>query len=201
VKNYRDEFDPFFPNVRKGWHKRPMRDYCKAVYDSFSDLSLEDFTSLLKQNIYKQHAFEALIEETEMAQDQDGQANSFAKRLITGQAAEQYFASRYKAVQQFRDFEIEDATKFGCGFDFRLSSPNIFYVVEVKGLNDPNGNITLTNKEHHVASILRDKYFLFVVKNFKETPFHEVYQNPLSGDLIFRKVEQKIIQTSWAARV
>jgi hypothetical protein len=24
IKNYRDEFDPLFPNRRKGWHKRPF---------------------------------------------------------------------------------------------------------------------------------------------------------------------------------
>jgi hypothetical protein len=28
IKNYRDEFDPLFPNARKGWHKRPIRSYC-----------------------------------------------------------------------------------------------------------------------------------------------------------------------------
>ena len=29
IQNYRDEFDPYFPNERKGWHKRDLRDYCK----------------------------------------------------------------------------------------------------------------------------------------------------------------------------
>ena len=32
IKNYRDEFDPVFPNKRKGWHKRPMRNYCKQKW-------------------------------------------------------------------------------------------------------------------------------------------------------------------------
>ena len=27
VKNYRDEFDPLFPNERQGWHKREIRKY------------------------------------------------------------------------------------------------------------------------------------------------------------------------------
>ena len=35
IKNYRDEFDPLFPNRRKGWHKRPTRDYCKKLYQEF----------------------------------------------------------------------------------------------------------------------------------------------------------------------
>ena len=34
IKNYRDEFDPLFPNRRKGWHKRPIRDYCLKVFES-----------------------------------------------------------------------------------------------------------------------------------------------------------------------
>jgi hypothetical protein len=33
IKNYRDEFDPLFPNRRKGWHKRPIRDYCRKVFE------------------------------------------------------------------------------------------------------------------------------------------------------------------------
>lgn len=33
IKNYRDEFDPLFPNRRMGWHKRPTRDYCREVFE------------------------------------------------------------------------------------------------------------------------------------------------------------------------
>ena len=29
IKNYRDEFDPFFPNSRKGRRNRDIRNYCK----------------------------------------------------------------------------------------------------------------------------------------------------------------------------
>ena len=32
IKNYRDEFDPLFPNQRKGWHKRATRDYCLEIF-------------------------------------------------------------------------------------------------------------------------------------------------------------------------
>src|ERR1700685_1212652 len=48
VKNYRDEFDPLFPNPRMGWHKRPMRDYCREVYEEYKDLDLESFTGLIE---------------------------------------------------------------------------------------------------------------------------------------------------------
>ena len=198
VKNYRDEFDPLFPNSRKGWHKRPVRDYCKAVYDSFSGLNLENFTNLLKRIIYREHDLDVLMEEVERKQGED---RTFAKRLITGQAAEQYFKSKYKEVSLFKDFELEDTTKLGCGFDFRLFSPSVFYGIEVKGLSESSGSIALTSKEHSVASILKKRFFLFVVKNFKENPFHELYRDPLNGRLIFSRVEQKTVQISWTSKV
>jgi hypothetical protein len=198
IKNYRDEFDPLFPNSRKGWHKRPTRDYCKVVYDAFGGLDLEDFTNLLKRVIYREHDLGVLIEEVERKQ---GDARSFAKRLITGQAAEQYFKSKYKEIDLFRDFDLEDTTQLGCGFDFKLFSPSVFYGIEVKGLSEPNGSIALTNKEHSVASILKDRFFLFVVKNFKEVPFHELYQDPLNGNLVFARTEQRILQVSWTAKL
>jgi hypothetical protein len=194
VKNYRDEFDPLFPNIRKGWHKRPMRGYCKALFDAFGGFSLEDFTRLLKRIIYKGHDLDVLMEDVEKKQGDD---RSFAKRLITGQAAEQYFRSRYREIQFFKNLQLEDTTTFGCGFDFRLSSPDTFYGIEVKGLSESSGSVALTSKEHSVASILRERFFLFVVKDFKNTPFHELYQDPLNGKLIFSRVERATVQVSW----
>ncbi len=198
VKNYRDEFDPIFPNKRKGWHRRPVRDYCRAVLDSFGGLNLEDFTSLLKRLIYKEHDLDLLMEEVER---EKGEYLSFAKRLMTGQAAEQYFKSKYKEVGFFKDLELEDTTRLGCGFDFRLHSPSTFYGVEVKGLSETSGTIAFTDKEHAVASLLRERFFLYVVKNFRESPFHELYQDPLDGKLVFDRVEQKAVQISWTTRL
>lgn len=198
LKNYRDEFDPLFPNKRQGWHKRPIRAYCKAVYDTYGNMELNSFTTLLKKVIYKKPDVEVLEEETERKQ---GQRRSFAKRLITGQAAEQYFKSIYKQIALFREYEIEDTTAQGCGFDFKLFSPNTFYGVEVKGLSESTGSVALTDKEHTVASMLGKRYFLCIVKNFKENPFHELHQDPLNGKLVFNRVRQKIVQVSWTAKV
>lgn len=139
-----------------------------------------------------------LIEEVERRQGVD---RSFAKRLITGQAAEEYFRTKYKEISLFKDFQFEDTTKLGCGFDFRLFSPSIFYGIEVKGLSESSASVALTSKEHSVASILKERFFLFVVKNFKEDPFHELYRDPLNGKLVFSRVEQRAVQVSWATRV
>ncbi len=198
IKNYRDEFDPLYPNNRKGWHKRTMRAYCKTILNEFGDLQLDEFVKLLKTIIYKDYDLDSLIEEIAKTEGED---SSFAKRLITGHAAENYFTQKYKEVDLFRECELEDKTKCGCGFDFWLVSPDSFYAVEVKGINEQSGNISMTKKEHTVASVLRNQYFLFVVTNFRETPFHQLFRDPLNSDLAFEKIEQKIIQTSWAARV
>jgi len=198
VKNYRDEFDPLFPNRRKGWHKRSIRGYCKAVYDAFGALNLEDFTMLLKQVVYRKPDVDILMEEVE---EEHGEDRSFAKRLITGQAAEQYFRSKYKEVEIFRGLELEDTTRLGCGFDFRLFSPTVFYGIEVKGLNETSGSVALTDKEHSVAAKLRMRFFLFVVKNFRENPFHELYQDPLGGRLVFTRVEQKTLHIRWTTNL
>jgi ribonuclease BN (tRNA processing enzyme) len=71
--------------------------------------------------------------------DDDG-ASFFAKRLITGLAADDYLA------------------------------------VEVKGIREQAGGLSLTPKEYEVASSLASRFFLFVVKNFRESPFHEIFR-------------------------
>src|SRR2546427_5374517 len=48
IKNYRDEFDPLFSNRRKGWHKRPTRDYCFKMFEDYKTLDLEAFSGLVK---------------------------------------------------------------------------------------------------------------------------------------------------------
>ena len=199
IKNYRDEFDPVFPNKRKGWHKREMRQYCKDIYTFYKDLDLNKFSTLLKQIIYKNSDLDILMEKISQKEDKE---SSFAKRLITGQAAEKYFKNRYTEIDIFKDYYIEDCTNTGCGFDFKLSLENKkFLGVEVKGLNSMNGVIALTNKEYTVAQYMRDRYFLFVVKNFRENPFHKIIQHPFNSQLNFKKIETKVTQITWNTKV
>jgi hypothetical protein len=48
IKNYRDELDPYFPNARKGWHKRPLREHCKRVLNDYKDDDLRQLGELIK---------------------------------------------------------------------------------------------------------------------------------------------------------
>lgn len=196
IKNYRDEFDPVFPNSRQGWHRRPMREHCKATLDKFGNLGVGELTELVKAIVYKDADLGIIFEQ--VVDSADSQVSTFAKRLITGQAAEQYFKSNYESISEFQGFELEDTTQLGCGFDFKLSSSHTYCGVEVKGLNELNGTVTLTQKEHAVAAYLKERYFLFIVKNFKDKPFHNVYQNPLDGNsLAFTRQEMAVTQVSW----
>jgi hypothetical protein len=200
VKNYRDEFDPLFPNRRKGWHKRATRDYCLKVFRQYGGLDLEAFSGLVRSFVgYDENAWSEVRPEDENG---DGES-SFAKRLITGLAAEHYFESVQPRLPEFKDFALENTTRLGCGYDFRLRSEahDDFLAIEVKGLKERTGTLAFTPKEHEVAAALNNRFFLFVVKNFAESPFHEIYQDPLAGSLQFKKKERVLVHISWLASV
>ncbi|PZN75670.1 MAG: hypothetical protein DM484_18260 [Candidatus Methylumidiphilus alinenensis] len=201
IHNYRDEFDPLFPNDRLGWHKRKIRDCCKVVYEEYKDVDMDTLSKILKKSLYKNPDIDMLIEQTtEVDFDLE---TSFAKRLITGQAAEKYFINKFPTIESFSGYSMENTTNLGCGFDFKLSSSAEydFLALEVKGINDLHGSISLTQKEYSVAKILGVRYFLFVVKNFKESPMHDIYINPLKSDLSFTKNEHKITQVTWSSTI
>ncbi|MDR1809581.1 MAG: DUF3883 domain-containing protein [Prevotella sp.] len=194
IKNYRDEFDPYFPNPRKGWHKRTLRDYCKKYFDAFSSVSFYDFTELIKSFLIQNYEIEKFIGEIE----KDDKSESVAKRLITGKSAEEYFKINYSSISQFKNYELSDTTNMACGFDFKLSQQTDFYCVEVKGLNLNGGNIIMTEKEFYVANQLKQHYCLFVVKNFAEKPYHDFLFDPLNSRLSFKKIERTVTQINYS---
>src|SRR3990172_2234271 len=151
IKNYRDEFDPYFPNPRQGWHKRIIREYCREFLNDFSSLNLGPFTDLIKSFVIRDYDIEKLIERIE----EKDKSESVARRLVTGRAAEEYFKSNYHTVDNFLNFDLKDATALACGFDFKLSFHSENYCVEVKGLNSNFGSISLTEKEFSVANEMR----------------------------------------------
>lgn len=195
IKNYRDEFDPLFPNRRKGWHKRQTRDYCLKVFEEYKNLDLESFSGLVKSFVGYD---ENLWSEVRVKAERDESESQFAKRLITSLAAEQYFESVHHTLAEFEGCFLENTTRLGCGYDFRLRKPtrNDFLAVEVKGLKERTGSLSMTPKEHELATTLKDRFFLFVVKNFRESPTHEIFQDPLSSRLRFVKSETVTVLVS-----
>lgn len=199
IRNYRDEFDPVFPNKRKGWHKRSMHQNRKDMLLKYNNLDILNFAELIKKIIYKNPDIDLLEESFLQIEDEE---NQFAKRLITGQAAEQYFKDTFQSIELFKKGYIEDTTKLGCGFDFKLNFDDKFYAIEVKGLSLNTGSIMLTQKEYQVANFLKDHYFIFVVKNFIKEPIYNIFRNPIvKKELSFQKREQIITQVNWNANI
>lgn len=193
IKNYRDEFDPLFPNNRKGWHKRPIRDYCKYFYDEFFSISFIDFSKLIKSFLIENYELEEFISVIE----RKDYSESIAKRLLTGKAAEEYFKKEYAKISEFKNFSLKDTTNMACGFDYKLSFNSDFYCVEVKGLNEMKGSIQFTEKEYFLAQKMKSSYCLFIVKNFKEKPIHDMVFDPLNSQLLFKEIKREIIQTTY----
>lgn len=202
VKNYRDEFDPIFPNKRKGWHKRETRDYCMKVLEEYKHLDVDTFTGLVKSFVgFDENTWSQF--RPKRHGDRQVQSN-FAQRLITGLAAEKYFESVHPTLSEFSGYSLQNTTQLGCGYDFRLESTAggaDFLAVEVKGLRNQRGAVVFTPKEHQMASVLKSRFFLFVVKNFREKPSHEIFQNPLSSKLQFKRIERMTVQISWATKL
>jgi len=199
IKNYRDEFDPLFPNRRKGWHKRKTRSYCLRVFEEYKSLDLATFSALVKSFFgYDESAWSEL----QSPKRNSGKSN-FAQRLITGLAAEQYFESVRPSLSEFKGYGVQNTTRLGCGYDFRMESASgdHFLAVEVKGLDRATGTLSLTPKEHEVATAMKERFFLFVVRNFCESPFHQIFRDPLSSKLRFARKERVTVHVSWAANL
>lgn len=200
IKNYRDEFDPHFPNPRKGWHNRGIREYCKKVFTEYKSLDIDLFSGLIKSFVgYDENLWSTVEAEDEPSERPSG----FAKRLITGLAAEEYFESVHAGLPEFEGFTLLNTTKDGCGYDFRLSRAREedFVAVEVKGIREKVGSVSLTPREYQVAAKMRERFYLFVVKNFQEQPYHELFPNPIAGPLKFTKAERVVTQVSWLTRL
>ena len=195
VKNYRDEFDPYHSNNRKGWHNRTLRDYCKKTMDEFKEVRFDDFTDIIKGFLFDNYEIEKFIENIAPIDHSE----TVAKRLITGRSAEEYFRINYDKIEHFFGFNLTDTTNLACGFDFRLTRSTDFYCVEVKGLSAKSGSIRLTEKEYNTARILKNSYCLFIVSNFVEKPNHNIVFNPIESNLKFQKNERLIHEISFAA--
>jgi hypothetical protein len=200
IKNYRDEFDPIFPNARKGWHNRGIREYCKKVLDEYGKLDFASFSGLIKSFVgYDENIWSGI-----QTKDDGGERTSgFARRLITGLAAERYFESVHSTLPEFQGLSIENTTQLGCGYDFRLCGRGArgFLAVEVKGIREKAGSVSLTPKEYEAATKLQNNFYLFVVKNFRKEPYHELFLNPIAGKLQFTRTERVLVQVSWLTRI
>lgn len=198
IKNYRDEFDPYFSNPRAGWKGRPLRGYCRAVMEQHAAWTFDQMTEAVKGMLIEQYEVEQFLASLSPAAAQE---DAVAKRLATGKAAEAYFRQHYGESELLAGYDLTDTTLLGCGFDFRLVRGSAYYCVEVKGLQGPGGSIVLTEKEHQMAERLRERYVLYVVSHFSQRPVARLFVDPLASALRFVRQEAQLVQVSFSAYI
>ncbi|MBO5628554.1 MAG: DUF3883 domain-containing protein [Aeriscardovia sp.] len=198
IKNYQQEFDRFFPNGREGW-KRPVRDYCKSIFDEYKDLTFEEFQRLVNSIVLDEYVD---IKDFKSKQKQTKKRQFSTNRMMTGKAAEEYFVMNYKGISPFQNYLLTDTTNMGCGFDYKLSLDSENYYVEVKGISERHGSILMTEKEFNMAEDLLERYCLFIVSNFREIPMHQLFFDPLhSKDLQFVRNSIRIQQIQYKSNI
>jgi len=193
VKNRQDRFDGMNPeNPRKGWWQDGFRtDYKfrKDYIDSlFGNLGVEDFVNVVKMSIAQKIGDNILdgtdinLQKNENNVKTSPLIRSYFKQMQkTGREAEYYFLNNYMAINTFANAKIEDARLFGDGYDFQLSFPTQYFLVEVKGLRNDKGNIRLTEREYNKACEYKNDYALVIVKNLIEVPKFVPIFNPVQN--------------------
>lgn len=203
VKLYMQEFDPFFPNSRQGWRKRAIRPTRQAFIDEFGQLGLAEFVELIRAQFAGSGDVDLAVGKAAAdAGIREDENSSFARRIMTGQAAENYFETNYRQVERFSDCDLLRTTSYGCGFDFKLSPPQgDFLAVEVKGLRNPTGAVQLTEKEYKMARHLLERFYLYVVVDFAHIPKSIIIENPLDSGIEFEKRLVQSEQSVWVAKI
>ena len=195
IKLYQQEFDPYFPNGRKGWHKRELREYCREIMEQVNSLSFDEFHQLVNSFVLDEYVD---LKDLRHRKTQSKERRYQASRQLTGKAAEEYFVMNYPTIEPFQNYLLTDTTNMGCGFDYKLTLRADNYYVEVKGINEQHGNILMTEKEYNMAEDLLERYCLFVVSNFKDTPLHRMFFNPIHcGSLLFQRQERQVTQINY----
>lgn len=200
IKNMRDEYDPYHPNNRSGWHQRPLRPSRQKVFNTFTDLTelaLREIVLDILNQKYDESVV-PIIENISNQQDDEScdDETAYTSRGITGEKAEKYFQDNWKV--HYPDYsQIENRTKDGCGYDFKLiGNDNSEKYIEVKGIKSENGGILLTSKEWDVAIEETNKFDLFIVSNINENPVIKTISDP-AKNLIPKKQVQTVIQVNW----
>ncbi len=197
------EFDPSFPNSRIGWKNKAIRPSRQAFIDEYGALDLNEFLEVIRTQFAGELDIDLSVGRAAIAAGiRDEESSSFARRIMTGQAAENYFEANYRKVVRFRDCVLQRTTSYGCGFDFKLSPPaEPFLAVEVKGLRTPSGQIQMTEKAFKMARFLSNRFYLYIVTDFAHSPKPCIIENPLDAGMSFERREVKSEQSIWVAQI
>jgi len=196
-KQLRDEFDPFHPNEREGWHKRPLRPDRQRVLDDLREVEDEALLALVDRILAGDT--EATAEAIESLTPGPRTAGAVAERLLTGQRAERFFLDHSLALIGHPREGLLDKRIDACGYDFGVES-RAELAIEVKGLKAMAGEILFTDREWREAGSRRGDYLLVVVGGLSATPRARVIRDPV-GNLTATPSLRVTVATVWSSRV
>lgn len=205
VKNWRDEFDPYYDNERKGWYQRnirPSRQKVMLAFDTMSEVALRAIIAKIitpNGRLEIEDTLRKTIEEIQEVDKQkdDIKKNVFIPRGVTGRMAEEFFMTRFSAgLTPFSGY-LFDKRDEGVGFDFQIEHDQEHKFVEIKGLARNVGGVTFTDKEWRTANEKHESYFLGLVTDVFDLPGIQFIQNP-AGTLNPRQYIYTSVSVSWS---
>ncbi len=186
VKNWRDEFDPYYDNQRKGWYQRGIRPSRQKILIGFDHLSEQALRSIVVDimNLKARPRVEAELQSTleevkrSVGKRQMRSEIDYVARGVTGRRAEEFFIAQFQAMLTPFDGSLNDRRDEGVGYDFEVLNDSDRTLIEIKGLVNETGGISFTDKEWQVACRVQESYFLGVVSNISVSPKLGFVQNP-----------------------
>jgi hypothetical protein len=186
VKNWRDEFDPYYDNNRMGWHKRKLRPSRQKVMLAFDDLSesalravvIDIITPGARDKVQTElHSTLQEIKDFEKT-TRSSKGREYVPRGPTGRMAEEFFLARFHAGLTPFHTVVGDRRDDGVGYDFEVMKDSDHILLEIKGIARQPGGITFTDKEWRVANEKQGGYCLGVVVDVIESPRIGFLHNP-----------------------
>lgn len=190
IQNRQDLFDPFFENGRKGWWQKGDAYIHRKIFIDhlFGNLGAADFAAIVKMYLLGEGPLDTPDHKTISPITK----SKFKQLQATGEEAEIFFMENFRTIPQFKNASIEDARKFGDGYDFQIQLADEYVLAEVKGVRAKKGAFRLTENEYSQAKKYKHAYSIVVVSNLEDLPKMTAIFDPLSK-LTFT---ESVIQTT-----
>ncbi len=200
VKNWRDEFDPLFDH-RAGWYQRPMITSRVTIAEALKNLTEHQIRGIVKDiisgDIQKNEKELQQLLNIVIDEKSKKEKGVYILRGPTGKAAEELFIKYFSETNKPIAGRLLDCRDLGTGYDFKITTDNSEYYIEVKGLSNEQGGILLTDKEWSLAQDKKESYFLCLISNLNSDPRITFIQNP-AKELYPKKYLHTSIQVNWA---
>lgn len=179
LKNRQDLFNPLVRQTKVGWWQNGDRYlHRKLLLDSlFGQLDVAGYAALVEMYLQSYFAVPGEIPKTIVPILK----SKFRQLQETGSEAELFFMNCFKTLEGFKSGLLEDARLFGDGYDFQITLPQSYVLVEVKGVRGSIGGIRLTENEFMKATEFMSDYCLAVVSKLEASPHISLFFNPLKS--------------------